>query len=198
MANSVITVADVPNVLKQLEERFFDIPFENSAFQTQAFVIAAQQTPARAYRTIGLRAFNRVQAVKGYMISKQRAQIDIEEKEARINSGELSEYDVRRLRLDIIESREGERYSEKLLNDALAELNLLNAELAKFPAYTREQFEAEEAVHFKMKLDRQVRLHGNGALESLENMTSDLASFDQVCALAVAHVGKLGAPKQEG
>jgi len=189
MANSVITLDDVPNVLEKLETRFFDIPFENSAFQTQAFVIAAQQTPARAYRAIGLRAFNRVQAVKGYMISKERTKIDIEEKEAKIADPETSEFDRRRLRLDIIEIREGEKYSEKLLNDALTELNLLNAELAKYPEYTRAQFEAEEPAHFEAKLTRQ--LNAPGAHEALANMRNDLPGFDKVIALAASHIPAL-------
>ena len=49
-----VTNENVAAVLQEVQEAFYDIPFENSQFQTEAFVIAAQLTPERAYRAIGL------------------------------------------------------------------------------------------------------------------------------------------------
>ena len=54
------TVDHIPDVLKELEEAFYDIPFENSDFQNKMFVVADQLTPARAYRAIGLRMFAKI------------------------------------------------------------------------------------------------------------------------------------------
>lgn len=176
MSNTaMLKVEDVPSVLDRLDAAFFDIPFENSDFQNQAFVVAAQQTPARAYRAIGLRMFAKIRAIKEYKINQQRKQIDIEEKEAKIASPCTSEFDRRRLALDILEIREGEKFGEKLLNDALRELNCLHAEFVKYPTYTREQFEAEEFTHFNARMKRQ--LDAPGPRESLANMLEDLPSM---------------------
>ena len=68
MTDLPVTLDTVGNVLTEIEDAFFDIPFENSDFQTRAFVVASQQTPARAYRAIGLQMFSKIQAVKEYKV----------------------------------------------------------------------------------------------------------------------------------
>jgi hypothetical protein len=182
--NSLIKTDDVPNVLSELDTAFFDIPFENSDFQNTNFVMAAQITPARAYRAIGLRMFAKIRAVKEYLINKEMTQIDIDEWNAKIDNPDTNEFDRRRARIELIKIQEGEKWGEKLLNDALRELTCLYTEFKKFPAYTREQFEAEESAHFQHKLNRQLT-HG-GAQESLVNMNVDAPSFDNLLAEARA------------
>ena len=49
-----ITLNNTNDVLKEIEDAYYDIPFGNTAFQTEMFVISAQITPARMYRTVGL------------------------------------------------------------------------------------------------------------------------------------------------
>lgn len=176
MSQSIIKIEEVGNVLQQLEDAYFDIPFENSDLQNRAFVMASQQTPGRAYRAIGLRMFAKIRAIKEYKIQQERNAIDIEEKEAKIADPDTSDFDRRRLRLDILQITEGRAWGEKLLNDALRELNCLYAEFTKLPKYNREQFEAEEAAHFELRLSRQGKLSGAG--ESLANLTCDLPQWD--------------------
>lgn len=159
----------VENVLQQLEEAYFDIPFENSDFQNRNFVMSAQITPARAYRAIGLRMFAKIRAIKEYYINKQLRQIDIEELEYKISLPETSEFDKRRHHLEILRIQEGEAWGEKLLNDAMRELECLHQEFQKFPRYTREQFEAEEEQHYTSYLQQQ--LHSSPASISIQNMT---------------------------
>lgn len=184
-----LQVADVGDVLQKLEASFFDIPFENSAFQNRAFVMAAQQTPGRAYRAIGLKMFSKIRAVKEYMFSQEKLKIDIEEKNWKLANEPLNEFEQRRLRLEISQAQDGAQWGEKLLNDALRELDTLYAEFSKFPPYTREQFEAEEAQHFDLKLTR--AMQAQGALESLINMRDDLPQFDQRIALAADYLKAL-------
>lgn len=184
MANNLVTLDNVGGVLEEIEHAFFDIPFENSDFQTKAFVVAAQITPARAYRAIGLRMFSKIQAIKEYKFSQEMAAIDIEEKEAKIASDDTSEFDKRRLRLEIIKAQDSAGWNAKLANDALHDLNLMYAELKKYPAYSREMFEEEERVHFESRLTRQLQVQG--ANESLLNMRSDLPEFDT----RIAHFAK--------
>jgi len=176
----------VHSVLEEVERLSFDIPFENSRFQTLAFVVAAQQTPGRAYRAILLRMDDRIRAVKHFMFSKRRAEVDRDEKLAKIQSEDTSEFDRRRLQIDLEELSSGEVASKKLLNDALVELGVLYEELKKLPEYSRASFEAEEETHFKLKLTRQVNTRGNGSLESLENMNVDMKQFDALASIAKA------------
>lgn len=185
MSNSVVTVEQATgSVLQELEGAFFDIPFENSDFQNQAFVVAAQQTPGRAYRAIGLRMFAKIRAVKEYQFQQEQNQIDIDENEAKIADQDTSEFDRRRLRLNNAKIIDGKTWGEKLLNDALRELNCLYAEFKKLPKYTRAQFEEEEFSHFERKLNRQ--MSHNGAQESLANMKADLPEWDKRIASVVA------------
>lgn len=163
------------DVLAELEAAFFDIPFENSDFQNRAFVVAAQQTPARAYRAIGLRMFAKIRALKEYEFAKRKTAIDIEEKRWKIADAATGEFDRRRLLIDIEQLEDGQGFSEKLKNDALRELDCLYAEFRKLPKYDRAKFEAEERVHFEHKLMRQIK--APGPHESLANMNNDLPAL---------------------
>ncbi len=174
----------VEGILEKLEGAYFDIPFENSDFQNRHFVMAAQQTPARAYRAIGLRMFSKIRAVKEYLIGRQLADIDIEEFEYKINRPETSEFDRRRFRLEIIKIQESRKWSEKLLNDAIHELDVLYAEFQTFPQYTREEFEREEQQHFDARLTRQLK--AGGAQEALLNIHEDMAVLGKQLA-AIEH-----------
>ncbi len=144
---------NIENVLKELDTAFYDIPFGNSDYQNKAFVMAAEMTPARAYRHIGLRMFNRIAAIKELKYSRMLEDVDIEEKEAEIESPKTSVFDVKRRKIELEQIRDNRERSDKLLNDAIKELNCLYAEFKKFPAYTRLQFEAEEEAHFMLKLE---------------------------------------------
>lgn len=189
MDNPVISVEDIGKVLTDLEDAYFDIPFENSDFQNRAFVMAAQQTPARAYRAIGLRMFAKIRALKEYLIQQERNAIDIEEKEAKIADPDTSDFDRRRLRLDILQITEQKKWGEKLKNDALRELNCLHHEFLHFPKYSREQFELEEAKHFHAKLSRS--LQANGPAESLLNMAEDLPRFPERIAASLPEIAEI-------
>lgn len=193
MPNSVITAEQATgSVLEELEDAFFDIPFENSDFQNRAFVVAAQQTPARAYRAVGLRMFAKIRAVKEYKFGQEKLAIDIEEREAKIADQDTNSFERRRLELENLKAMDERRWGEKLLNDALRELSCLYKEFKKLPSYTREQFEAEEEKHFTIRLNRQL-IPGGGARESLGNINVDLREWDQTAAIAFAEIKRIEA-----
>lgn len=169
--SQLVTTNDIPNVLTELEQAFYDIPFENSWFQTENFVLAAQKTPARAYRALGLRIFDRIQAIKHNIVKAELAQVDYDENEYKLGLPETSEFDKRRLRLKNKEIEESRKWADKLMNDALQEISQLYAAFKQYPRYTREQFEAEEALHFQIELEQQIETANNGAKESLFNMS---------------------------
>lgn len=187
--SAIITTEEATgSVLQEIEDAFFDIPFENSDFQNRAFVVAAQQTPARAFRAIGLRMFAKIRAIKEFKFSQEVLAIDIEERESKIAAPDTSAFDRRRMEIENLRARDGQKWGEKLLNDALRELNCLYAEFQRLPKYTREQFEAEERAHFELKLKRQIERPGPH--ESLANISVDLPALDTLNAAGYAVKGR--------
>jgi len=173
-----ITEQNVTNVLQEIQTAFYDIPFENSQFQTEAFVIGAQVTPERAYRAIGLRMNSKIQALLEAQYSRAKEDIDIEELEEKIANPETSKFDKRRAELDIKYKLSNRAYTDKLVNDAITELNILYGHFKALPKYTRAEFEQGEREHFEIKLSRQ--LEGvQGAAESIANMQHDLLALQE-------------------
>lgn len=173
-----ITESNVTNVLEEIQHAFFDIPFENSQFQTEAFVIGAQVTPERAYRAIGLRMNSKIQALLEAKYGRAKEDIDIEELQEKIDNPETNKFDRRRAELEVQFKLSNRAYTDKLINDAITELNILYKHFKALPRYTREQFELGEREHFEIKLSRQ--LEGvQGAAESVANMQHDLAALQE-------------------
>lgn len=176
VSGTSINDENVAAVLAEIQEAFYDIPFENSQFQTEAFVIAAQATPERAYRAIGLRMNSKIQAILEAKHGRAKEEIDIEELQAVVDDPEASSFARRRAQLDISYKLANRKYTDKLMNDAITELNVLYGHFQKLPKYTREQFELGEKQHFETKLTRQ--LQGvSGAAEALANMNGDLPTM---------------------
>lgn len=172
--NQIATVNEenYKNVIEEIQEAFFDIPFENSQFQTEMFVIASQITPARAYRAIGLRMISKLQALEEAKYNRMIEDIEIEEKKEMLNDPSISKWEKKKIEIEIERRISKRKYTNKLINDALVELNVLYKHFKALPKYTREQFEQEERLHFEQRLARQ--LQGvEGAKESLINMTND-------------------------
>jgi len=178
------------SVLEEIEAAFFDIPFENSAFQTRAFVVAGQITPARAYRTLGLGMMSKIRAIQTSLIATERRTIKEAQLKDNISSAEEGSYDQQLLQLDLQELQQGKAWDGKLLNDALSDLNVMYTEFKRIPAYTRQQFEAEEQEHFEQKLTRDVQ-GIRGAAEALTNMRADMPNWDELLATAELDKRKL-------
>ena len=174
-----VTDENVAAVLQEVQTAFYDIPFENSQFQTEAFVIAAQATPERAYRAIGLRMHSKIQAVLEAKHGRAKEDIDIEELQEKIDNPYTTGFDRRRAQLDVQYKLANRPYTDKLMNDALTELNNLYAHFKALPRYTREQFELGERKHFDVKLLRQAQ-GCTGAIEALENMNVDMPAFAEL------------------
>lgn len=175
-AISTVTSDNCDNVIDLINEAFFDIPFENSAYQTEQFVIASQITPERAYRSIGLRLNSRLRALQEAKFGAMKEQIDIEELQAKIADPNTNEFDRRRAEIDIQQKLTNRPFTEKLINDAVQECNVLYKHFQSLPKFTREQFESGEEKHFTMRLTRAVQ-GIQGAQESLVNMQTDMPAL---------------------
>jgi len=169
------------DILKELEDAYFDIPFENSDFQNKVFGMSINQTSARAYRAIGLRMFSRLAAIEELKHSRALEDIDIEEMEENFES--QGKYEQRRTTVEIAKKLSTRNYTDKLLNDALHELNFMYTEFKKFPTFTREEFEAQELNYFDKKFTRTLECRGNATLESAQTLLN-MEKFDEVVKVA--------------
>lgn len=168
-----VTYENSQDVIAEIEQAFFDIPFENSAFQTEAFVIGGQITPERAYRSIGLRMHAKLRALNEAKFGRMKEEVDLDEIEHKLNSGELNQFDRRREEIKKQQILSQRNWTDKLINDAISELNVLYKHFKSLPKFTREQFEQGEKLHYEQRLNRQV-LGLEGAKESLINMNEDI------------------------
>lgn len=166
--------SDLGKVIEEYEEAFFDIPFGNSKFQIENFIINAAYTPERAYRAIGLTMRAKIQALREAYYALKRQEVDIEEAQEKVASNYHTKWEKKRAAIDIEQKEEMKRDTKKLINDALAELSALYEVLKKMPRYTREQFEAGERKHFEIRLNK-MALGIQGPLESLDNMGADIS-----------------------
>jgi hypothetical protein len=173
-----ISETNAEDVVKEIQDAFYDIPFENSAYQTENFVIAGQITPERAYRAIGLRMNKKLIAVQEAIIAKELEKVEEEELQSKIDSPDYSNFDKRRFELELKKKQIYKPFNDKLFNDALKELNVLYKHFKALPKYTREEFEAGEKRHFLEDLNRQA-LGLAGAKMSLINMFDDMASIEK-------------------
>lgn len=166
---------EVTSIEDEYGERFFDIPFENSMFQNRNFVANIQQTPERAYRALGLRVRNKINALREAYYDGRVDQIEIEELEQKLETlrDNGDHFGVRKTEVEILRRQHRKRDADKLINDAITDVRHLMSLVRQFPKYTREDFEKAERGHFKLKLERQA-LGIVGAAESLDAMGEDI------------------------
>lgn len=176
MTDTAITLQNSQNIIQEIEQAFYDIPFENSQFQLEHFVIAAQVTPERAYRTIGLQMMSKLQALNTAKFAKLKQDIDLEEIEHHLQDPTLNVFDKKREELKKQEILESQAWNNKLINDTLITLNILYSHFKQLPKYTREDFEQGEKLHFEQKLNRSL-MGIEGAKESLINMNEDITAL---------------------
>jgi hypothetical protein len=117
----------------------------------------------------------KIRAINELKYARQHEEVDIDELQAVIDATETTIFAKRRAKIDIEKKLSVKNYTDKLLNDAIRELNCLYAEFKKYPTYTREQFEREEQLHFELSLGNQIdnnKLEGaaSGALDALKAM----------------------------
>lgn len=171
-----INEQNAKSIMDEIEEAYFDIPFGNTGFQTEAFVIAAQITPARAYRSIGLQMHSILSSLRSKQYDKEKFQIQIDELKHIIESPDTDEFTRRKKEIELKEAMISSRWADKLMQDSIKELNIYYSYFKQFPKYTREQFEREERLYFEQSLQRQA-LGLTGAKEALLNMMDDMKTI---------------------
>ena len=167
---------DFGRIVDEYEEAFNDIPFGNSGFQIENFIINAAQTPERAYRSIGLGMRAKINALREAFYGLKKEDIEIEELTAKLKTDQLNDYERRKTILEIERKEEIRRDVRKLIKDAMAELAVFYRIFKKLPRFTREQFEAGERKYFEIRL-KKIALGIQGPFESLDNMGMDVSQM---------------------
>jgi hypothetical protein len=167
---------NVENVLKEIQNAFYDIPFENSEFQTEHFVLAAQITPERAYRALGLRMYKKLIAVQESIIDMEKSKIEEEQMLQTLEDPTVSNFEKRKIKLDLKLKEINRPFFEKLLNDAIVELNVLYKHFKVLPKYTRQEFELGEKRHF-LETSKRALMGISSHSESLFNIEHDINSL---------------------
>lgn len=165
-------------IIKEIEDAYMDIPFENSAFQTEHFVIGAQITPERAYRTIGLTLHKKLLVVQEYVYNSRIEEIKEMKLRSEIEAMDKDDPEREIKEIELAKRNMHKPFQKKLFNDAIHELNILYHHFKALPKYTREEFEAGEKRYYLESLNRQ-RLELTGPKEALINMLDDSKNIKQ-------------------
>jgi len=169
---------NVQNILDEIENAFYDIPFGNTDFQCENFVIAASITPARAYRAIGLQLQLILVNLRELKYAEKLKQIEILELQEKIADENTNKFEKMKAEIKLEQIRNGDNWNKKLAKDQIHQANLYYKHFKSLPKYTREQFEQNEKLFFEQSQRRQL-LGITGAKESIMNMIDDKKTLDQ-------------------
>lgn len=135
--------------LQQFSNAVKHIPFGHSGFQIENF-ISKKETPERAYRQIMLEMNDKLIALKQCEFRRKRIEIDIKELDIKIAIS--SGFEKQRAEVDLEEKLFTLSIENKLIEDAIIELNIYETLRKKFPQYTRQEFESSEYDYWKNRL----------------------------------------------
>jgi hypothetical protein len=141
-------------VEKELLDKCEDIPFGNSLYQDESFVLNTSYTDARAVRNIGLALSARVRALKELEYGLETLQVELEELDYKIENSPDS-FERRKLAIEKRKKQDGTAYTLKLLKDTLYEIEYFRKILEKLPKLSRAEFEEQEKQYFMESLTRQ-------------------------------------------
>ena len=142
------------------------IPFGNSDFQNEHFVVDGNLTPGRKLRACGLRLRDRVNALREAYDTLQLDNVDIAEMKEKAQN-EPDKYERQRIGIRLAKKLAERADTKKLVRDAITEVNGLLRIWQSLPHdMTREQFEAEEQTYFEQSLQLQA-IGITGPLKSL-------------------------------
>lgn len=210
--SKLINLDSLSGIIEDVQARSANVPFGNSDFQNISIVAASMLLPARAQRAALLRLNDRINSLREsyYLLKKEELDLELltldlsELEESLFINNDLSAIDQRRIeirieqkKIDIEQKMSGRPMLQKLISDAMAEVDGLYQYIQKMPVLARNDFEAEESTFFELKSRRQ--LAGiSGASEMLENITSDKLLLDkkleQSAFIPYGVSGKVGLP----
>lgn len=175
----VINENNVEDILKKIEETYWDIPFGNTDFQCENFVIAASITPERAFRTIGLQMHHILTNLRQVKYEETLQNIEIEQLKEQIENEETNKYERKKAEAKLQLILANKNWSKKIVLDSIKQLEVYYKHFEALPKYTREQFEKAEQIYFEQS-QRRIMLGIVGAKESIMNMVDDKKTIENI------------------
>ena len=157
----------IESFLKLVEE----VPWGNSDWQNKNAVVNSELTPERAYRHASLRIMNRLQALNECYYTLKKDNLLIKKYKTQILK-EDNEIERELLQLEVDKLLSNRPYTQKLVIDAIKEIESLSPIIQSIGKLTRDKFEAAEDQHFKVRYEN--LLTKNEALLGLEQMGVDI------------------------
>lgn len=159
--------------IKKLKDKMRHVPFGNSDFQNRHFT-NGQESPERRFRHCLLQINQKVQALEACSFRRRRIEIDIAEINYKIKHEESDTYATARLEIDKEEKECALEAEEKLIEDAMIEIETYENILDGLPDnITRKIFEEAELGYWKKRLldVAQIEVTSTGTV-SVGTMTS--------------------------
>lgn len=177
MSTEIVTLDNSREKLDALHKRLWEIPFDNSQFQNENFVLNAALTPERAYRSAALKLQNKLNALIEVGFQKRRDVIKVKQLQRKLEV-EKDDLEQELIQIDIDEIEAKSFHTDKLIHDAIVEANQMLEFINSHPGYTREDFEEAERGHFEKRLLQEAQ-GVTGAIKSLVDMGVKLEMVSQ-------------------
>lgn len=167
------------NELEALYKRVLDlaveVPFGNSDTQNRTTIVNEERTPHRAYRHAALRIMNRLEALREtrYNLRKREIEIKILERDLAQCEDSLK---CELLKLDIEFKRSADVYMQKLIIDAIREIESLWPVIQALGKVSREDFERGEIEWYQQKHGLHVDLKKD-LYAQIEKSTTELLTL---------------------
>lgn len=174
----------IDEILKEIREASRKVPFGNSAFQIQHFTGGNEAGPEcseRRQRTLLLNLNGKLQALRECQFRRARLDIDLREIEVKINELTHAQdphgFQRERLELDKAEKLASLHDEDKLIEDALIELECMYREWKSLPPLkSREDFENSERRYWLRRLAedarREIDAQGAPSVATLASLNS--------------------------
>ena len=168
------------DILEEVSELSNQIPFGNSKFQTEKFIVASSITPARAYRSILLNLKESLSKISSSYDSLRLSEKNFEKEIKKLKAQAKKTKDSLKKEILNNEIRRmvvAKNLERKTINDLVEESKVLYHHLNKLPKYTREEFEKAEGIYYLESLKRQA-MGLTGAKNSLLSMFEDIKALE--------------------
>lgn len=176
LSNSMV-VSDLIEDVERLSE---NIPFGNSRFQNEELVVKRNLTQGRQLRDGLLSLNSRIQALREAYYARKLEDLNIREKKIEIKKievekrrtdneleKELLEIQIDKLDIEIEKILSNRNHCNKIIKDAMVEMQDLYLSIKSLPEYTREEFENEEKEHITLLYKKELL----GISEAVEKLT---------------------------
>lgn len=146
----------IQDTINNFLELVDEVPWGNSDWQNKNVIVNGEMTPERAYRHSSLRIMNRLQALNECYYALRKDNIMLKKFERQLLTEE-DELERELIQLEIDKIKSGRPYTQKLVRDAINEIDSLAPIIQSMGKLSKEQFESAEDGYFKLKYENMLK-----------------------------------------